>query len=38
MSVYRRGKSWFIDLVLSGERINRKAAKQKRSSHLEAEL
>jgi len=39
MSVYRRGKSWYIDLVLSGERINRKGGETKKEAlDLEAEL
>jgi integrase len=29
MSVYRRGASWYIDLTLSGHRINRKAGATK---------
>jgi len=32
MSVYRRGKSWYIDIILGGNRINRKAADTRKEA------
>lgn len=34
MSVYRRGDSWYINIMLSGTRINRKAGRSKKEAQI----
>jgi site-specific recombinase XerD len=36
MSVYRRGDSWYINIMLGGVRINRKAGASKKEAHTAA--
>jgi len=39
MSIYRRGNSWYIDIIIRGRRINRKAGDNREQARMtEAEL